>query len=190
MKCQPLNDLWQTLTRHCWRCKHALQLYSANGHPKKQRKGIDSPPFMLVRMWQNIKMAIFHVEIYFYKSSLSYSWQVSLYTCQNKLASYQMFFFHVNLRAQFLYIKKDWWWARAWLRGSLGTDRRGNNMAAELGRVFRKYLVYFQSMHHMPGCARWWRPSWVQLSYYRDDSEQYVETLRVGMFRDETLVSD
>ena len=26
--------------------------------------------------------------------------------------------------------------------------------------VLSKYLLYFQSMHRMPGCARW-RPSWV-----------------------------
>ena len=93
---------------------------------------------MLVRMWQNSKMTIFHVEIYFSNSSLLYSWQLSLYRCQNNLflvnATCQLsnvFVFRVNLRAQFLYIKKDWWWARAWLRGSLGTDRRRNNMAAD-----------------------------------------------------------
>ena len=125
--------------------------------------------YMLVRMWQNNKMAIFHVEIYFSKSSLLYSWQVSLYTCQNNLflvnatclLTNAFFFFHVNLRAQFLYIKKT--------GDELGPDYGGvwEQTAGETtwrrairGRVFRKYLVYFQSMHRMPGCARW-RPSWV-----------------------------
>ena len=51
--------------------------------------------------------------------------------CQCDLLAIKCFFFNVNLRAQFLYIKKDWWRARAWLRGSLGTDRRRNNMAAD-----------------------------------------------------------
>ena len=36
----------------------------------------------------------------------------------------------------------------------------GQFLHSQRGRVFRKYLVYFQSMHRMPGCARW-RPSWV-----------------------------
>ena len=48
------------------------------------RKNCVQPP-MLVQMWQNSKMTIFQVEIYFSKSSLFYSWQVSLYTCQNNL---------------------------------------------------------------------------------------------------------
>ena len=93
---------------------------------------------MLVRMWQNSKMAIFHVEIYFFKSSHLYSWQVFLYTCQNNLffvnatSELPNVFFSCQFTCTILYIKKDWWRARAWLRGSLGTDRRRNNKAADI----------------------------------------------------------
>ena len=97
---------------------------------------------------------IFLSQVFYIHGKFLYIHVKNIYSLSMRLASYQMSFFYVNLRAQFLYIKKDWRRARAWLAGSLGTDRRRNNMAADnCWRVFRRYLVYFPSMHRMPGCA-------------------------------------
>ena len=52
----------------------------------------------------------------------------------------------------------------------------GQFLHSQRGRVFRKYLVHFQSMHRMPGCGRW-RPICAELLSRR--LEQYERTLRV-----------
>ena len=44
--------------------------------------------------------------------------------------------------------------------------RGGQFLHSQRRRVFRKYLVYFQSMQRMPGGA-WWRPSWVLIEKTR-----------------------
>ena len=52
----------------------------------------------------------------------------------------------------------------------------GQFLHSQRGRVFRKYLVHFRSMHRMPGYGRW-RPSCAELLSRR--LEQYEETIRV-----------
>ena len=62
---------------------------------------------------------IFLNQVFYIHGKFLYIHVKTIYSLSMRLASYQMSFFHVNLRAQFLYIKKDWRRARSFSKGRL-----------------------------------------------------------------------
>ena len=122
---------------------------------------------------------IFLNQVFYIHGNFLYIHVKTIYSLSMRLVSYQMFFFlNVNLRAQFLYIKNDWWWARAWLRGSLGTDRR--NMAVDnffipnAEEFFASILSIFSQYTACLGVR-----DGDQVELLSRRLEQYEETLRV-----------
>ena len=129
---------------------------------------------MLVRMWQNSKMAIFHVEIYFSKSSLLYSWKVRfsiymskefiLYQCC--LLAIKCFFFSCQFTCTIFIHQEGLVMSLGLTTGESGNRPRRSNTAADnffipnAEEFFASILSIFSQCTASRGCARW-RPSWV-----------------------------
>ena len=99
----------------------------------------------------------------------------TIYSLPMRLASYQMLFF-----MSILYTKKDWWWARAWLPGSLGTDRRRNNMAGNnffIHNAEEFFVSILSIFSQCTACLDVRDGDQAELISWR--LEQYEETLRV-----------
>ena len=124
---------------------------------------------------------IFINQVFYFQGKFLYIHVKTIYSLSMQLASCQIFFSCQFTCTIFIHLEG------LVMSSGLTTGKSGNRpqekqhgggqfLHSQRGRLFRKYLVHFQSMHRMPGCGRW-RPSCAELLSRR--LEQYEGTLRV-----------
>ena len=107
---------------------------------------------------------IFLNQVFYIHGKFLYIHVKTIYSLSMRFASYQMFFLSCQFTCTIFIHQEGLVTSSGLTTGESGNRPQekqhggGQFLHSQRGRVFRKYLVYFQSMHRMPGCARW-RPS-------------------------------
>ena len=124
---------------------------------------------------------IFVNQVFYFHGKFLYIHVKTICSLSMRLASYQ-FFFSCQFTCTIFMHQEGLMMSSGLTTGKSGNRLQekqpggGQLLHSQRGRVFRKYLVHFQSMHRMPGCGRW-RPICAELLSRR--LEQYEGTLRV-----------